>query len=215
MRRPFNVDKDCVLCLLPEINSTWIDYSGRGNDGTINGATLMYNGRRGPCLYFDGVDNSVNLGTPANLLALTMPLTYEIWVNFSSIASSDILIDFKVTDVDSRIAFGHSTIGDAIYIGVVGNSVGLNDVSLYITVGKWQHWVVLCHGVGDQSLYLDGVEQTLEVVGSRFGTDALTIGARDGGRDLPFQGYIDEVRIYDRVLAAWEIQALYEQGKPG
>jgi len=157
----------------------------------------------------------VNLGTPANLLALTTPLTFELWVNFSSIASSDIIFDFKVTDANSRIAFGHSLLNDAIYVGTGIAPGGLNDTSLYITTGKWLHWVVVYSGALNIAFYLDGVEQTLEVVPAVFTSDALTIGARDGGLDNPFQGYIDEVRIYDRELKPWEVKALYEQGKPG
>lgn len=213
-RRPWNVDKDCVLCLMPEINSTWKDYSGRGNDGVINGATLVHNGRFGPALYFDGVNDSVNLGAPANLLALTLPLTFELWVNFSSLASTDIIVDFKATDVDARVAFGHSIVGNAVYVGHALYLVGLTPTADYITVGEWQHWVVVCIAAGNRVLYLDGVLQTLVFVPSFFNPDVLTIGARNGGADHPFQGYIDEVRIYDRMLAAWEIKALYDLGKP-
>lgn len=215
MRRPFNVDKDCVLCLLPEINSTWIDYSQYGNDGTINGATLRHNGRLGPVLYFDGVDNSVNLGTPASLMAVTLPYTFELWVNFSSLASSDVIIDFSVTDADSKIAIGHSATADKIYAGNGVDHLGLLDVSKYITTDTWYHWVLSSVAVSNRQFYIDGVAQTLVDTASSFGMKSLTIGARNGGAEIPFQGFIDEVRIYNRALAAWEAKALYEQGKPG
>lgn len=215
LRRPWNIDKDCVLCLMPEINSTWIDYSGKGNDGTINGATLRHNGRLGPTLYFDGVNNSVDLGTPASLTGVTFPYTLEIWVNFSSVASSDVIIDFLATDADSRIAIGQYQVSDMLLLGNGVDKLALADVSKYITIGIWYHWVLVSVAVGTRQFYINGVAHTLVAIGGSFTPVALTIGARNGGIDFPFQGYIDEVRIYDRALEAWEIKALYEQGASG
>ena len=76
-----------------------------------------------------------------------------------------------------------------------------------VTLDAWQHVVATYDGSktpGGMRVYVDGVSQTLtpllDLVGNRLPTRyPLRIGA--SGSDKPrFQGRIDDVRIYDRVL---------------
>jgi len=64
-------------------------------------------------------------------------------------------------------------------------------------------------------LYVNGQAvaetRTAEVVNYPTEGMFLTIGAVDGGTWQNFDGLIDEVRVYDRALAAAEIAALYRQ----
>ena len=78
-----------------------------------------------------------------------------------------------------------------------------------IVLNAWQHVVATYDGSktpGGMRVYLDGVAQTLtpllDLVGNRLPTRyPLRIGA--SGSDKPrFQGHIDDLRIYDRVLPA-------------
>lgn len=41
---------------------------------------------------------------------------------------------------------------------------------------------------------------------------ALTIGMSNSGTAIPFNGSIDDVRIYNRVLSASEVSQLYNAG---
>lgn len=66
----------------PGSGNTIYDLSGRGNNGTINGATYWSDGRG--CFYFDGTDDYFTL--PQNLLIphTGNPFTFSVWFKTSS-----------------------------------------------------------------------------------------------------------------------------------
>jgi len=53
LRRPFKLDSACVLCLMPIEGNKWVDWSGNGNHGTIDGAVWSANGPQGKNLKFN------------------------------------------------------------------------------------------------------------------------------------------------------------------
>ena len=59
--------------------STVVDASGKGNTGTISGATRITQGRFGKALSFDGVNDWVTINDTASL-DLTTGMTLEAWV---------------------------------------------------------------------------------------------------------------------------------------
>jgi len=78
-------------------------------------------------------------------------------------------------------------------------------------VGEWQHVAVTFDGT-TSAMYIDGVSVGTSAAFS-FGpkTDAhVVFGAVEGAGWNPFNGAIDEVRIYSRALSAEDIAELYE-----
>ena len=59
--------------------TTAADSSGFGNTGTLNGATWTPSGQSGPALFFDGVNDRVDIPDSASL-GLTTGMTLEAWV---------------------------------------------------------------------------------------------------------------------------------------
>ena len=59
--------------------TTLADASGKGNNGTISGATWTTSGKYGSALSFDGVNDLVTVND-ANTLDLTSAMTLEAWV---------------------------------------------------------------------------------------------------------------------------------------
>lgn len=81
----------------------------------------------------------------------------------------------------------------------------------------WNHIVVVYDGNGPTSLiaYLNGQQVgTSSPLGGQIAatTNDLAIGAQPGGGEN-FKGLIDEVGIWSRPLAAYEVQALYNNGQ--
>lgn len=81
-----------------------------------------------------------------------------------------------------------------------------------ITIGRWFHLAVTRTATGQFTIYLDGALEA----GPGNGGPTFTmgthfyIGARNGSD--PFQGSIDDVRIYDHELSAAEVAALFAEG---
>lgn len=214
MRRPFNVDKDCVLCLLPEINTKWLDHSQYGNHATLTNTQLRYNGRMGPCLLCDG---TARYGTiaDADSLDVSTTVTFEVWINSSADPYGFGILDKYVTAATRRSFRLYTTAGAVrLLISDDGTASEPQTSAAFLTAGKWWH-IVVTFDNGDWEVYGNGVKQVTPI---DFTMAAIWVSTTDlkigvSGTDY-LDGRIDEVRIYNRVLAPWEIKALYEQGKP-
>ena len=84
----------------------------------------------------------------------------------------------------------------------------------------WQHWTVSYDDGGDRKIriYRNGVEITYNTqraasgATTADGSDRMNVGATPGTLFWAFKGSIDEIRIYSRVLAIQEIQAVAAAG---
>ena len=69
-----------------------LDLSGKGNHGTITGATWTKD-EKGPCLSFDGSDDWLNCGTDSSIaFNTTDPFSLEIWANAKRVDQTQALI---------------------------------------------------------------------------------------------------------------------------
>jgi hypothetical protein len=76
--------------------------------------------------------------------------------------------------------------------------------------GRWHHAAAFYDGQR-VALYVDGQLEDA-VAASGFiaqNTEPVIIGANPAGRGSPFDGWIDDLRLYDRHLSENEVQALY------
>lgn len=106
------------------------------------------------------------------------------------------------------------------------NSIGFNSArsstagdwrsDSVISTGSWQHLAVTFNGsssANTPSIYLNGVKQGTIVVSAPNGTSLANAGTgfigNRGDGTRPFDGKIDQVRIYNRVLSDGEIARLY------
>jgi hypothetical protein len=181
------------------------DVSGRGNNGTITGATWN-TGRTGGALSFNGTSNLVTVADNATL-DLTTGLTIEAWVNAA------------VAPTGWRTIVAKETTGNVVYYlhactsssnrPATGGRFGSADQVLYggtrLTANTWVHLAATYDGT-TQRLFVNGAQ-----VASRAQTGSLTVSTgavRIGGNQVfgeYFQGRIDDLRIYNRALTAAEI----------
>ena len=191
-----------------EGTGTAFDYSGNDRHGTINGNPQFVPGLFGEAMEFTGDPDYVNIGGYKGLLG-GHAFTIAAWIKTS--ANGEIVgwgnntgterVEFRVSESRLRVEHGSGNRqGDTI--------VGDN---------QWHHVALTVEENSTISypqviIYLDGEDDT------RTGTDTdafnivenydLAIGRRYNNDNRWFIGLIDEVRVYDRVLSAEEIQAL-------
>ena len=188
-----------------------VDASGFGNHGDIQKAVRIANGRFGNALKFDGVNEGVvvNNGNNSQSLALSTGMTLEAWVYPTAEMDGGRTIITKVqSEPDYTEAYRlvandttnqpMSTIwSDENPVSVVGNT--------QILANQWSHLATTYDGQY-QTLYINGVlvkkiPQT-GVIPTSNGSLRIGYNAAWG---YSFQGYIDEVRIYNRALNNMEI----------
>ena len=185
------------------------DLSGWSNHGTLVNGPTWSTGRAGKCLNFDGSDDYVDCGN-SDSLAITKPITIECWIKINVANAGFILC--KNTDYGSS---SHYQFGLDIYNSKVRFLPQTANVrsNTALSTGQWYHFIAQVDANNNGKYFLNGVEDGTfsRVEGSS--TCSLLIGARRTTNSTTisdyFNGCIDEVRIYNRILSASEIQDHY------
>lgn len=192
-----------------------------GNNGTLtNGPTLAASHHGGMALSFDGTNDFVKTAAdtpPAATIPKTVTISARVRTGSSQFAFAEIAgRTYAATHTTPYYAFSlgaHYTSDGKFYAGVNNNVIR----AFSYATNTWYH---LCYTY-------DGTTQTLYVNGQSAGSNGLasgaisygsggfvSIGANANGAEN-FNGYIEGVRIYNRVLSLPEIQQLYAEPYAG
>ena len=188
---------------------TALDRSGKGKNGTVNGATIHPDGY----WQFDGVDDTIETGVSAESLR-DIPFTIEAWINITNYSNSEPKI-FSADRSSGNLNWGlYVTTGARLRkLGSGGDQNGDYGV---IQQGSWHH-VVMVHrnnpggqfALSSSDIYLDSVLKGQDVTDDYDAANAfgnVIIGDT-------FPGKIGEVRIYKRELTADQIFQNYNATK--
>ncbi|MBI4450889.1 LamG domain-containing protein, partial [Candidatus Woesearchaeota archaeon] len=192
-----------------------------GNQGTLqNGATFAA-GKVGQAFSFDGVDDIVVVGNPANLQL--QDFTIAAWIKLSTLSLSGPQQGggVMVAGYDSGgYGFGlggPSTIGPGALNPIRSGELlltkvdfnGVSSQGMAVSDTNWHHVAVTKSG-GTVTFYMDGSAKTVPISynpGFTFSTNfALGMQADSGA---PFPGLIDEVQVFNRALTPAEVNALH------
>ena len=193
-------------------NTNADDGSGNGNDGklSVSGVTLTCDrfNNADSAFRFNRTEAHINAGNNSSL-QITGELTISAWIKRSIMGTFDAVVSkdngsgrsYQLWISDSNKA--HFTIFKSN-----GDSSAVSDAT--ILADTWYHLVGLHNGT-DVLLYVNGVLQSTTNTGGTIDNDAndLWIGDRSDGGVLPFDGTIDDVRIYNRALYESEIMQLF------
>ncbi len=200
------------------------DFSSYGNNGTLtnmntgldnctgNCSGWTSSGKFGNALVFDDVDDSVDCGND-DILDITEEITISVWIKAPSVSS------------------GQGIAGKSYYSGAADNGgyeidilpdgskmiLGNNDWDVIegdipVDDGVWHHCCYTWDGTNVR-IYIDGIldiTSPTSISSIKIVSQDLEIGVVRNN-DY-FSGTIDEVRIYNRVLSAEEINASYNAG---
>ncbi len=199
---------------------------GTGNDsvgsnhGTLMNGASYAAGQIGQAFSFDGVDDRI-LVADSPSLALTHSLTIEGWIKVNAFTTSQILfrgdsrggLDPYVLNVSS---------GGFLGFGVSSETLGFaTGISAAVPLGQFVHVAAtLDDATGLMSLYENGVLMSQTTTSIRpFGAldptqqPALGIGNANSTYNTPFNGLIDDLKLYDNALSAADVLADFNAGK--
>ena len=201
----FNID-----CLdtdsYPGSGTTWTSTVNATNIGTLNGDTLLTGGH----MHFDGADDFVEFVTTSNSIT-SDPFSIEVWFNPTT-SSHDVVF---ANSTANGGGFYAKTIVERMYM--YGTSSGYAyRVSPAWTVGQWWHMVITIDGTTIQ-LYQNAVDIGFE---HNSGDPAYVVSttnpffiANDSAGGGDFEGDIDIVRMYDKVLSSEEVTQNWDAEK--
>lgn len=203
------------------------DYSGN-NNGNINGATWT-SGKFSSALYFNG-NNYVDLGNSSSLdFSAGQDFSISAWIKSNDVSNpnewghtivsigwgNDTVKKFnRATLTIAGTNFGNDRVGKPLFFAYSQWDVWEDCMFPRIDDSKWHHVVAVADRDGYASLYVDNllVGQTdispwNDIQYGLIGND--TIGAT--GWWEPFNGSIDEVRVYNKALTPENVSALYNE----
>lgn len=188
------------------------DESGNGNNGTVYDATLITDkcGNPNSAYYFDGNDDIIIVDH--NSMLNPPNITISVWVSIAQYTIWGRIVDKYIYTENT----GYNIIidpGDASFRfefwGVDNNKYPEN--SQPIPINTWTHVVSTFDG-HTQKIYINGALENSIIINTaiKHTNRYLSIGNGDDGNGyLPFNGTIDEVRIYNYALNDQDIQTLY------
>lgn len=196
--------------------NTSADASGNNRTASFNTTTAWDTGLSGQATRFNGSDSLVSL--PLNLntsgqTAVKNPSSVSLWFKpnqdlrttpqgILSSDSFDSCGSLRIESNSNKLYLSQRCYGFP-YIDITGDN----------WVNQWVHLVVTIDSTG-QKAYINGDYRPLISHGSQnINWLIATIGRRNsGGSYLFFDGLVDEVRVYNRVLNMAEVQQLYNLG---
>ena len=209
-----NIYRDAPLQLRfrldePSDSLTAIDFSGLGNNGALTNfstSTCWVSGKSGNALEFDGSDSYVNCGNKSSVEL--KEFTYTAWVMPHTVSSQyqQIIGKNSIWHKGFFISYGDLR-------GRVGQSNSAATAIKYnaIIANTWQH-VAMTYANNEIKLYLNGqLLSATTTLGSGTVTSTSSYNLLLSSSSCPFDGLMDDVRIYPRALNETEIGKIYQE----
>jgi len=214
--------RGCVGAWNPGLGQSGLvlrDWGGRKNHGTLTNGPVWSTSTGRQALSFDGVNDYVGIGDVASL-KITGAITLSVWVKRGAILGTLQGVLSKggggggagyapytlVWNHDNGMYFLQSTTGDDWHTLILS--------STKITDTNWHH-IVATNNLTTARLYIDNVAENTDTNPALLlwdNTRPVLIGAEHDGSILRRfnNGFIDDVRIYNRALSTSEIKLLFQ-----
>ncbi len=188
-----------------------LDASANNRTATVSGATIVP-GRFNSARDFDGVDDVASFSAPA----LTQ-LTFSAWVYSDTTGDSTTPRIIAMPGYNVRVRRGSGTANTVALESERSTTTGeWRMPGDTIFDGGWYHVVVAYDSANVANVpvfYLNGINQAATERTAPVGVQDANTGTgylgNSAALDRSWDGRLDEVRIYNRMLTAEEIQLLY------
>jgi len=201
------------LNLLLSLDNDVLDSSGRSNNGYWVGTASYSNGRLNNAISLDGSSSGSYVIVPhTDTLDGMNNLSLSLWFRKGSANSGGHLL---VKHLTYRLQIVNNQL-EVYLFDKLGTRWNLVSPPNSITDTEWHH-VVFIKDATSLRLYIDGIQVAYLLAGlsqpvATQPTREFILGKDPWGKS--FQGDIDEVRLYDRALAPWEIYSLFALPTP-
>ncbi|MCB0158668.1 MAG: hypothetical protein KDD83_11105, partial [Caldilineaceae bacterium] len=184
------------------------DQSGTNHDATCSGSacpTVGQPGQRDLAFRFDGAHDSLRVN---DLTLKNQSITLAAWVKRTPTGSFQMLLWQGKNENNQGLQFGFRP--DNVFTCAFWQD-DLNTSTTYTDTG-WHHWACTFDAeTRERAIYLDGVQVASDTASALYqGTGPLTIGSKESS--LYLDGLMDEVLVYPRALADYEVANLHAFG---
>jgi hypothetical protein len=196
------------------------DLSGNGNNGTVYGSSLTTDrfGNANAAYSFNGINNYIYINSSPSL-NMAGSISISSWIKssnyYDSIAGEQIFWhgdptvahDPYMLYLNSSEVFFRRDVNAGTTVNQIGFLASVLDTNFHFVAGTYDSLS------GVMSIYLDGILNSQAILPGNidYSTTGFynIIGAVDYGSTQNFYGTIDDIGVWNRVLAPCEISKLY------
>jgi hypothetical protein len=202
------------------LDGSFADISGNYRHGRVLSGDVAYGeGRVGEGATSNG-EAHIDLGN-TGAFERNQPFTFATWLRIGG-TNPYIVFDKTSGEKGYRLSVGESIpTGDltrgshlSFYLGNSNNSAIRVATKQRVLGGEWIHMTLSYDGSGKAagvSLFIDGKQRDLQILQDNLSDSVRTSAPLDFGNRTkggPFQGSLDDLRIYSRVIGAPELEIL-------
>lgn len=185
------------------------DSSGNGNNGTSFSKAITNPSKLGRSAFFNGVTSGIRIDD-SSFISEAGPYTLSVWIYPLMCSYGERILSKRGTTCRFDLLIGYNDYIIEFYDGIYSTGI-LTGKSM---LNRWMNIVVVADGISTISWYIDGVLSTSHNDRNIVSSDAdIGIGCFGSGTSK-FNGFIDDVRIYNRAITSNEVTKLYNLGTP-
>jgi len=212
-KHPALLDQSCVAYYDFSRGPKLQDFSGKGNHGTITGATFVAKGKHGPALSFDGTDDFVDCGNDTSI-DINPNGSIEIDMHILTGGRSNPIIQKDSGSPGPYVPYAiWISTSNQIQLQVGNGTTAKKTILSNITLSTNTFYSIVCtFDNTNGKIYVNGAIDKTEAHGITPGvnTKNLWIGKGETNWSIVL---IEKIRLYNRTLNANEIKRLYETGR--
>ena len=188
--------------------------SAGGHDGTLeNGPVWSTDGKINGTLYFDGVNDQI-IVPHSDELSFTKQFTMSAWINNTSASISNSYRIISKESSGSNDNYWMSLQSGWLWMGIGGQYFS---PGIILSPNQWYHVAgTYDSDTAEVNMYIDSVKVLTQSISSSLNpNDAnIVIGSNWEGFKW-WEGFIDDVRLYDHVLTEADVLTLASGGEVG
>jgi hypothetical protein len=195
---------------LYQLNGNATDVSGN-YDGTATNVTYG-TGVFGQAGVFNGSSSGVNLPSSLNtsVIDATGAFSISMWINANDISTIQYLFcSNTVNNVEIGINSNSQGVGKIVWT-IYNTSYSYLISTTTITTNTWYN-IIVTYNNGLSELFINGASQGTITKTLLESSIEPTLGYRNTGGPVRFNGSIDQVRFFSRALRPYEVEALYTE----
>jgi hypothetical protein len=161
---------------------------------------------------FNGTSSGIDIG---NYLDLQGPFSIVAWINLNSLTkdkTATILSNLNASSPKKGYELSISSSRGGNWLRLSTGDLSATDSTTNININQWCFVVATFDGVNSANLFVNGASilQPSNLGRVTVSSSHSYIGRSPGGNN--FNGALDDIRIYSRIISQTEIDSLYHEG---
>ena len=205
------------------VNSSPTDISGRGNHGTLVGATYSSADK---AFNFDGTNDYIDIPSVSGVGTGAWVHSKSFWFKLHSSTDPGILFLLGRNGSTKQIAVQSSSGQFQYFIYGCNSRVQVNGADWFPDLNRWYHCVTIFKNnettagggvITGREMYIDGVKQTLVATGTQISLNLDSSEVRFGNQfNSNYLDYeLSNPKLYSVALEPSEVKKLYNLGRTG